>query len=130
MTGAVNRKHARILRYYRHQSEQTEAQLTAARKALQQLGSQQAELEQHKAALLLSHCAITAHFSITADTPACRLNTLCQQLSDLNTDKERAESALREHAQITEAAQIHLHVHQRRLKQIDVKQQHIFRCFP
>lgn len=129
MTGAVNSRRTRILRYYRHQSEQTEAQLTAARKALQQLGSQQAALEQHKAALILCHCTLTAHFSITTDTPVRRLNTLCQQLSDLNADKERAESALLEHAQITEAAQIHLHVHQRRLKQIDVKQQHISRYF-
>lgn len=129
MTGAVNSRHARILRYYRHQSEQTEALLTAARKALQQLGSQQAELEQHKAALILSHCALTAHFSITADTPACRLNTLCQQLNDLNADAERAESALREHSQITESARADLNIHQRRLKQIDVKQQHISRYF-
>lgn len=127
MTGAINSRHARILRYYRHQSEQTEGLLTAARKTLQQLGNQQAALEQHNAALLRSHSALTAGFSITAATPACRLNTLCQQLSDLNTDTERSESALREHTLITEAAQTHLHSHQRRLKQIDVKQQHICR---
>lgn len=127
MTGAINSKQARILRYYRHQTERTERQLAEIRKELQQLNHRQAGLEQQKAALLKERAALSADAGLTAATTAARLETHRQHFADMIAGTGRAEDALLRHAQIRDAARASLHSRQQCLQRLTLKQQLIRR---
>lgn len=127
MTGTINSKQARILRYYRHQSAQTEQQLAGTRKELQQLSRRQTELEQQKTALLRERMAFSADFSFSALTTAVRLDTRRQYFADMIAGTGRAEDALFRHIQTRNAVQARLHSQQQRLQRLTLKQQLISR---
>lgn len=127
MTGEINSKQARILRYYRHQSALAEQQLAETHKTLRQLNHRQTELEQRKTALLKARAAFSADFCLSAVTTAARLDTLRQYFADMIAGTGLAEDALLRHAQTTEAVQTRLHNQQQRLKRLTLKQQLINR---
>ncbi|MBW5405862.1 hypothetical protein ACISK3_10645 [Morganella morganii] len=127
MTGEINSKQARILRYYRHQSALAEQQLAETRKTLRQLNHRQAELEQQKAALLKARAAFSADFCLSAVTTATRLDTLRQHFADMIAGTGLAEDALLRHAQTRDAVQARLYKQQQRLQRLTLKQQLISR---
>lgn len=127
MTGELNHKQSRILRYYRHQSAQTERQLAETRKTLRRLNHRQTELEQQKTDLLKARAAFSADFCLSAATTAARLEILRQHFADMIARSGMADDALLRHTRIREAVQTRLHNQQRRLQRLILKQQLINR---
>lgn len=120
-------KRARILRYYRYQSVQTEYRLAGARKTLQQLNHRREALEHQAAALCRRRDALAVSTDAADVTTAGHLELCRRQMTALVNDATQAENALRCHAQEAEAAQRMLSAHQKQLQQLNLKQQFISR---